>query len=390
MKVATYNFDGLINREGTSCVKYDLRKAYFDNASVLPMWVADMDFETPDFIRERLAKRLSHPVYGYTFRGSEYFESIAQWLKRRHNYQAQHEWMSFSPGVVPALNMAVLALTKPGDGIIVQPPVYFPFFGAVSEHERRLLYNQLVYDGKNYEMDFDKLEAQAREAKMLILCNPHNPVGRSWRKQELEKLAEICLRNDVIILSDEIHNDLVLPGYHHQVLAGMDPEIENIVITAHAASKTFNLAGLAASTMIISNENLRKPYEKLLKSLHVDMGNVFGFEATMAAFEEGDQWLEELLYYIQGNVDETLHFFKDNSLGIKAIKPEATYLIWLDFNHCGLSPEEVKHKLIHSANVGLNFGGDFGPGGEGFMRINVACPKSVLLNGLHRIKEAFA
>jgi len=384
-----YNFNTIINREGSSCVKYDLRQAYFGNASLLPMWVADMDFATPDFIRERILQRISHPVFGYTFRSDAYFESIAGWLLRRHGYKVQKEWMSFSPGIVPAINMAVLALSKAGDGIIVQPPVYFPFFGAVKDHGRQLIYNQLVYNGVSYEMDFDLLEQQTKVAKMLILCNPHNPVGRSWNTQELEMVADICLRNDVIILSDEIHNDLVLPGRRHQTMAGIDPEVEKIVLTAHAASKTFNLAGLAASTMIISNEQLRTPYETLLKSLHVDMGNLFGFEATRAAFEEGDQWLSELLDYLNDNVETTLAFFRSRSLGIKAVPPEATYLLWLDFGGCGLSQEEIKHKLINEAGVGLNNGPDFGPGGEGFMRINVACPKALLIDGLIRIENAF-
>lgn len=388
MSAITYNFDKIISREGTASVKYDLRHLFFKQADVFPMWVADMDFETPDFIRYAVVERAMHPIFGYTFRDEDYHKAIIEWMQRKHQWKIQKEWMLFTPGVVPALNIAVLALTQAGDKIIVQPPVYFPFFTAVKDHGRDLVYNQLKLENGLYTMDFDLLEEQAKGAKMLLLSNPHNPVGRSWTTSELEKLADICLRNKVLVLSDEIHSDLVLPHHRHQVFAALSEGAASISLTAHAASKTFNIAGLASSTMIISNPCIREAFEKLLKALHVDMGNLFGFAATKAAFTHGDQWLEQLLAYIDNNIAYTKSFLDNHLPRIHMHQPEATYMIWLDFSAFGFADEELSRVLEEKAGLGLSPGHVFGPGGSGFMRLNVACPLSQLQTALEKMRSA--
>lgn len=386
----TYNFDKITDRAGTASVKYDLRQFIFKNPDVLPMWVADMDFETPDFIREAVVARANHPIFGYTFRSDAYYESIINWLQKRHNWKVEKDWILFSPGVVPALNFAVLALTNPGDEIIVQPPVYFPFFTAVQEHNRHLVYNQLKYEDGNYAINFDQLEKQAQTARMLILCNPHNPVGRAWTKDELSRLADISIKNNLLVISDEIHADLVLPGNTHHVFAEINPDLDSNIITMHAASKTFNLAGLASSSVIIKDEALREQFKTYISRLHVDMGNLFGFVATQAAFEKGEAWLDEVLEYIAANVEWAIEYLKQNLPQVKMVVPEATYMIWLDFSEFGLTDEELKEFLINKAGVGLNAGVDFGPGGEGFMRMNLACPRKIVETAFEKINVAFS
>ncbi|MDD3701536.1 MAG: PatB family C-S lyase [Bacteroidales bacterium] len=389
MSSLQYDFNKQIHRIGTSSIKYDRRKEVFNTEDVLPMWVADMDFETPDFIRFAIIERAMHPIYGYTFRDDSYYEAMISWLHRRHGWQVQKDWILYTPGVVPALNIAVLAHTDPGDKIIIQPPVYFPFFTAVENHGRSLLINQLLLEDGRYRMNYNELEQQAKEARMLILCNPHNPVGRSWEKEELQQLADICLANDVLILSDEIHNDLVLPPNQHQVLAALSDEVAGITLTAHAASKTFNLAGLASSAMIIPNTSLRQQFEKQLKAMHIEMGNLFGFQATQAAFTHGDEWVDQLLDYVQKNIEFTIEFLKEKLPKLRVIQPEATYMVWLDFNAYGLTDDELAETIIHQAGLGLNRGSMFGPGGSGFMRINLACPMKIVQKALDQLVRAF-
>jgi cysteine-S-conjugate beta-lyase len=384
-----YDFGKILEREGTACVKYDLRQMFFEDPDVLPMWVADMDFETPDFIQEAIIERAKNPVYGYTFRDKDYYKNIIEWFDRRHQWKVESDWILFSPGVVPALNIAVLSCTNPGDKVIVQPPVYFPFFTAVKDHDRMLVYNQLIKGKNHFTINFDQLEELAKGAKMLILCNPHNPVGRAWTKNELERIAEICLKHNVLVLSDEIHNDLVLNGHKHQVFADISPEVADITITAHAPSKTFNIAGLATSSVIISNKELRLKFEKTLKALHVDMGNLFGFVASNAAFSKGDEWLKQLLDYVKANVDFTEDYLSKHLPKVKMYRPEATYMIWLDFTEYGLSDDELKNIMISEAGLGLSQGITFGPGGENCMRLNVACPKAVLTSALERMRKVF-
>jgi len=369
-----YNFDKFIDRAKTSCVKYDLRQTLFGNSNVIPMWVADMDFETPDFIRDAIIQRANHPVYGYTFRDVDYYQPIVTWMQTHHDWIIQRGDIIFCPGVVPAINMAVLTFTKPGDKIIIQPPVYRPFFGAVRDHDRELVFNQLVRNDNTYLIDFDLLEKQAKDAKMLILCNPHNPVGRCWSISELERIAQICIKNHVLVLSDEIHADLVMPGYRHQVFANLSPEAAEIAITAHAPSKTFNLAGLSTSSVIISNPELRTAFAQFIENMHLGMGNLFGNIASTAAYSLGESWRLQLLDYLNINIDHTDDFINENIPGLKMIRPEATYMIWLDFRNFKLDDETLRNKMIFEAGLGLNPGTEFGPGGEGFMRMNIACP----------------
>lgn len=384
-----YNFDKIVDRADSNCVKYDLRKAVFGNPDVLPMWVADMDFETPDFAREAVIRRAEHPVYGYHFKDRPYFNAIQGWLRRRHQWEVPTEWMSFVPGVVCGFNMAVLAFTKEGDEIIIQSPVYPPFHHAVSEHGRKLVYNKLKIGERGYEMDFGLLEEQAKTAKMLILCNPHNPVGRCWTREELQCLSDICLRNDVLVISDEIHCDLVLPGYKHTPYATLGDRAAQHCIVFHAASKTFNLAGLATSTAIIPNKDLRDVYVHYVEALEAHLGNIFGKVATQASMEQGDDWLRQLLDYVQGNVDYVSDFLMSNLPKVRFFKPQATYMMWLDFNGYGLSEEELWRKMTQEAQLGFNRGSDFGQDGSGFFRINLACPRSTVGEAMQRLKAVF-
>ena len=391
LKPATmkYNFDKIINRADTNCVKYDLRKQVFGNPDVLPMWVADMDFETPDFVREAVIQRAEHPVYGYHFKDKPYFEAIAGWLKRRHQWDVKQEWMSFTPGVVCGFTMAVMAFTQPGDEVIIQPPVYPPFHHAVSSHGRKLVYNTLVDRGEGYEINFDQLAEQAKTAKMLILCNPHNPVGRCWTRNELLLLGEICMKNNVLVISDEIHCDLVLPGFKHTPFATLGHPYAMNCITFHAASKTFNLAGLATSTAIIPNEYLRKAYVAYVEDMEAHLGNIFGKVSTQVAMEKGDEWLAQLLDYVQGNIEYVSDFLKANLPKVKFHKPQATYMMWLDFNGYGLSEEQLWQKMTQEAQLGFNRGKDFGEAGSGFFRINLACPRATVEEAMRRLKAVF-
>jgi cystathionine beta-lyase len=384
-----YNFDEIIPREGTGSVKHDLKKAVFSSESITPMWVADMDFKTPDFVISAIQKRLEHEILGYTHIGSSFYKSIVEWNKRRHNWHIKPEWICFSPGVVPALNMLVMAFTNPGDSIIIQPPVYFPFFTAVKNHDRNLLLNPLAYRNGQYEMDFDDLEAKIdKNTRMLILCSPHNPTGNVWSPEILYKLAQICLKNNILIVSDEIHADLVYRGYRHTPTASISDELAAITITCMAASKTFNIAGLSTSYLVISNPQHRKMYEKVLDDVHVGEGNIFGFLATEAAYNNGDDWLNQVMEYLQDNLCFLMDFFQKHIPAIRVIIPQATYLVWLDCSGLGLEPEALKRFMIHEAGLGLNDGPQFGIHGEGFQRINIACPRQVLQEALKKLQSS--
>ena len=387
--IMNYSFDTFINRENTYSVKYDLRKYLFGKDDVIPMWVADMDFKTPPFIIEAIKKRLEHEVFGYTFRGDSFSESVAGWMKKRHDWPMQKEWVCFSPGIVPALNMAVETFTSPGDKIIVQKPVYFPFFPAIENHGRILVNNPLKPEGNRFGMDFENLLSQIDEkVKMIMFCSPHNPTGNVWRKDELERLTKICLENDILILSDEIHSDLIYKGHKHIPTASLSSEISDRTITCIAPSKTFNLAGLSTSVVIISNNALRKKYEKKLDDIHVGGGNIFGFVALEAAYKYGEEWLEELLAYLQGNLDFLVRYLKENIPSIKLFIPEATYLVWLDCRELGLTDIQLNEFMVHEAGLGLSDGTLFGKEGSGFQRINIGCPLSTLQKALEQLKIA--
>lgn len=387
--IMTYDFDKIIDRTGTESVKYDLRKDVFGKADVIPMWVADMDFPTADFIRDAIIEKAKTDVYGYTFREDAYFESIVQWIKRHHQWETKKEWMAFTPGIVNAINLAVMGLTNEGDKIIVQPPVYHPFFYAINNHNRTLVQNPLIDTDEGYIMNYDLLEEQAKTAKMLILSNPHNPVGRSWRKEELIRLGEICVNNNVLVFSDEIHCDLVLPAFKHTPFASISEEFAQNSITAHAASKTFNLAGMATSTVIIPNNTLYKKYVDFIHSTEADLGNIFGKIATKAAMENGDEWHSQLIDYLNDNIRFAIDFIHKEMPKIRVHNPEATYMIWLNFKDYEISDEELNRKMVFEAGLGLNSGHIFGKEGECCMRMNLACPRSVVMKALKQMKNVF-
>ena len=384
-----YNFDKVTPRENTDSVKYDLRKEYFGNTRVLPMWVADMDFETPAFIREAIQERAKHPIYGYSIMSEDYFQAIIHWVKTRHQWDIKKEWISFTPGIVPAINFSVLSYTLEGEGVIVQPPVYFPFFEAIKSNGRRQLDNQLINQDGHYLIDFNNLEEQAKSAKLLLLSHPHNPTGRCWTKEELTTIGEICLRNNVIIISDEIHNDLVFQGFRHFPMAAVSSEIADITVTCIAPSKTFNIAGLATSSIIISNEDLRKRFQKTLHQLHIFRGNFFGYVASTAGYQHGSSWVDALMKYVQGNFNYLAGFLQKELPDIRLTHSEATYLAWLDFRETGLPDKQIKDKLIFEAQLGLSHGPVFGAGGQGFQRMNLAAPRSIVEEACRRLKKTF-
>ncbi len=385
-----YNFDEIVERKGSSCIKYDGIGKFLGSDDVLPMWVADMDFLTPPYITDAIIKRANHGIFGYPVREESYFTSLMSWLERRHQWKINQDWVSFCPGVVPAVNMAVLAYTKPGDKIITQPPVYFPFFTAITDHNRSLVYNKLIMKNGRLHMDFANLEMLVKEgAKMLILSNPHNPGGSVWTREELTTMAKICLENNVLIISDEIHCDLIFSPYKHTPVASLSQEISMQTITTVAPSKTFNLSGFSTSSVIIENENLRKQFNSQVDHLHIGGGNIFGNIASEQAYQHGDQYVDELMVYLAGNIKVLEDFVALHLPGIKVIRPESTFLVWLDCREMGLNDIELNNFFLKKAKVGFNPGIMFGPGGEGFMRMNIGCPKTTLQKALYQIKEAF-
>jgi len=384
-----YNFDEIISREGTGSVKYDLRAGIFKKKDIIPLWVADMDFRTPDFVLGAIQKRLEHEILGYTLIPPSFYQSVVHWNRKRHHWEIQPDWISFSPGVVPALNLLVMTYTNPGDSVIVQPPVYFPFFTAVENHGRKLVTNPLRYAEGIYTVDFEDLESKIdRNTRMLFLCNPHNPTGNVWSPEVLKRIGEICLRNNIWLVSDEIHSDLIFKGFKHTPVASISDDIARITITCMSPSKTFNLAGLSTAYLIIPDRQLRLQYERTLDHVHVGAGNIFGFIAAEAAYNHGEDWLRQLMEYLEGNYRLLQEFLVKHLPMIKAVPPEATYLIWLDCSQLGLSPEALRSLMILEAGLGLNDGLQFGREGEGFQRINIACPRSVLYEALVKMHSA--
>ena len=380
-----HNFDIIIPREGTNCVKFDLRKAYFGREDVIPMWVADMDFPVPPFVSKAVRKRAEHPVYGYSIIPESFYRAVIEWQNRRHGWEIRKDWMLFSPGVVTGLNVIVQALTDPGDKIIVQPPVYFPFFSSVEKNGRKLLYNQLVEKNGVYTIDFDDLENKMKAgARMLILCSPHNPVSRCWTRDELEWLGSKSLEYGVLVVSDEIHCDLVFEPHHHIPLATLSEEIAQNTITCIAPSKTFNLAGLFTSSIIIANDSLRRRFKHAEEKIHLS-ANIFGITAAEAAYRDGEEWLGELMTYLKSNAELVKDFLAVNLPEIAISPIEATYMLWLDFRQLGFSAPDLKNRLIEKAGLGFVEGPSFGPGGNGFQRMNIACPRVTFELALKRI-----
>ncbi len=387
-----YNFDKTIERKGTGSIKYDRANALFGSESVLPMWVADMDFATGDFIIEDIKKRLAHPILGYTLRSKNFNLSFQKWAKKRYNWKVKAGWLDFSPGVVTGLSVSILALTQKNDKIIIQPPVYHPFFESIIGNDRIIVENQLKKDSTGkYIMDFEKLDHIIdKSTKMIIISNPHNPVGRVWTKKELQKLAEIAIKHDLIILSDDIHADFIYKDIEYTPLASLSEEIADRTITIMSPSKTFNIAGLSTSIVIIANEKIKKKYNEKLSAMHLFLGNIFGATAFESAYTKGEEWLDELLIYLESNVDLAVNFISENIPAIKVWKPEGTFLLWLDFSATGLSHEQIKEKLGKEAKLGFNEGLSFGAQARFFFRMNIATQRQTVQNALNRLKEVFA
>jgi len=387
-----YNFDEVIDRTKYHSVKWDELETTFGAVpkDVLPMWVADMEFRSPQPVIEAIKKAAEHGIYGYTSRSDSYYQAIIDWMERRHNWKVKKDWLAFSPGIVPALSFIIRAFTQPGDKVVVQPPVYYPFFRVIENNGCHVVNNPLKLSNKKYFMDYDDLEKKVNDprVKLVILCSPHNPVGRVWQKEELVILGEICLEHNIIVVSDEIHADILFKEYKHLPFASISPAFAHNSITCTAPSKTFNLAGLQTSTIIIPNKKYYKIYNNILDSLALDENNVFGLVALEAAYRDGEEWLEQLLFYLNENLKFLMKYFKERIPKIKVIKPEGTYLVWLDCRQLGLSAKDLNNFMIKKARVALDDGRWFGTEGKGFMRINIACPRSFLEEGLKRIERA--
>lgn len=384
-----YDFDELVNRTGTSSVKWDYNQDYFGRSDILPMWVADMDFASAPEIVADITRVARLGVYGYTKRPNSYFQAIEGWLYRRHGWQVERDWIANTSGVVNGISIALHTFTRPGDRVLIQPPVYRPFFNVVEENGRQLVLNPLIEEDGRYTMDWRDLEGKFRQGvRMMILCSPHNPVGRVWSKQELKRLAELCLKYEVLVVSDEIWSDLVYKPHKHTPIATISKEMAPNSIVCLAPSKTFNLAGLNTSVVIIPSDSLREQFEATINAFELDMGNIFGIAALEAAYAKGEDWLEQLLIYLEDNFNYLKNRFAEQSLPVRVIQPEATYVAWLDFSELGMSHDKLVNFLVDSARLGLNDGKVFGHEGEHFMRINFACPRSILREGLDRLIQA--
>lgn len=384
-----YDFDRIISRKGSNSLKWDFSRQRVGVDDVLPMWVADMDFEAPAPVVEAIQQRAKHGIFGYTGIPNSYYQAVIGWMKKRFNWEIKKEWIVLTPGVISALHLAVQAFTHPGDKVIIQPPVYYPFFWAVENNGRLLVNNTLINDNGRYLMDFESLEKSIDDrTRLLILCSPHNPVGRVWKEEELEKLVQICLEHKIIIISDEIHADLIMKGYKHIPTVTISEEAAQIVVTCTAPSKTFNIAGLEMANIIISNKFLYNQFKTAVRKAGLMHASLFGLAATEAAYNQREEWLQQLLDYLEGNYEFLCSFVVENMPGIKVTPLEGTYLVWLDFRSLALPDEELKNLLLKKARVWLDDGPMFGPGGDGFQRINIACPRKILKEGLIRIARA--
>ncbi len=384
-----YNFDELIDRRNTGAVKTDLCKKMFGTDDLIPLWVADMDFRTPDFIIDAINNRCKHPILGYTVPDEEYFNSIIRWIDARHGWKLERNWLGFLPGIVPGLAFAVNALTQTGDQIIIQPPVYPPFIHVPSKNDRELIYNPLKVVEGRFEMDLKDLEYKITDrTRMFILCNPHNPGGRTWDADTLIKVAEICHKHGVLVVSDEIHSDMALPGNVHTPFASVSELAEQNSITYMAPSKTFNMAGLVSSSYIIPNSEIRKKFSDFMDNSELANGNIFAYVAAQAAYEKGTEWLSEMISYIQGNVDYIVEFLEKNVPQIKPMIPQASFLIWLDCAGLEMNSHQLQEFMVKEARLGLNKGTTFGPGGEQHLRLNIGCSREVLKQAMEQLKSA--
>ncbi|MEH7110695.1 MalY/PatB family protein [Bacillus sp. JJ1764] len=383
-------FDEKIDRLKTSSVKWELTKEIFGESDVWPMWVADMDFKPPQAVIDTLKYRVDHGIFGYTFVPVSTAKAIADWMLKRHQWNIDPSWLLYCSGIVQAISLSIQSFTKEGDKVLVQSPVYTPFFDMIEKNNRVMVNCPLILEGNRYKMDFSAFENALKEGcKLFLLCSPHNPAGRVWTKNELARIGELCLQYDCLIVSDEIHSDLVYRDYKHLPIASLSEELSEKTITLIAPSKTFNLAGLQASSVIIKNKALRNQLSETMKRQGLFSLNAFGIVGMEAAYLHGESWLEELIDYLQNNKDYAVQFINEHLPEITCIDPEGTYLLWLDCRKLGLSDEELREQLIRKGKLGLEPGPKYGPGGEGFVRMNLACPFEDVKEGLKRLEKAF-
>ncbi|GAQ16249.1 cystathionine beta-lyase PatB [Oceanobacillus picturae] len=382
-------FDILHDRKNTRSVKWDMLQPVFQTEDVLPMWVADMDFMAPEEVNQAIIDRAKHGIYGYTIVDQAVKGSIESWLKERHDWQIDQGWLSFSPGVVTSLHMAIQAFTEVGDKVLIQTPVYTPFYKVVESHDRQVVKNPLLYKENTYQIDFANFEEKLQDGvKAFILCSPHNPVGRVWSKEELTKMAELCVKHDVLIISDEIHGDLVFPGNKHIPIASLSEEIAHQTITCMAPSKTFNLAGLQASYVVTPDKQMRKTLEEHFNKQGAHMLNIMGNTALEAAYLHGGPWLDELLQVLYENKTYVKKMFAEHASDLEVLDSQGTYLLWIDCTKLGMDEKELKKFMIEKAKVGLNTGIEYGDEGKHFMRMNIGCPKATVEEGVQRIIQA--
>lgn len=386
-----FDFDTVIDRKNTTCLKYDFAGEYGVPEDTLPFWIADMDFKVADCITDALRDRVEHGIYGYSDTGVSYFRALAGWEKKHFNWDIRPEWLIKTPGVVPAINIAVKALTEENDAVLINQPVYHPFHAAITQNNRKLINSPLILKDDHYEIDFADLEEKIKtyKVKAAILCSPHNPVGRVWTKEELRAYAEICRKYNVAVICDEIHADFVFKGHKHIPFASVSKDAADRSVTCTAPSKTFNIAGLQTSNILIPNESIRNKFKAVLDSFGYERPNVMGIIAAEAAYRGGEEWLAAVWEYIKNNLAFTKKFLADRLPKIKLIEPEGTYLLWIDCNAYDITDKELENKLLYDAKLWLDMGSIFGPEGNKFFRFNIACPKSVLEKGLDQLAEAF-
>lgn len=383
-----YNFDEVVCRKHTDALKLEALVPRWGRTDLLPMWVADMDFKTPPFIVEVMKKRMECEVFGYTARPESWYEAIISWQARRHQWTITKEMISFVPGVVPALAMAVQAFTERGEKVMIQQPVYNPFAQVIRNNHRELVNCPLELKDGQYHINFEVFEEKIKGCKLFLFCHPHNPGGRVWTREELQKVAAICAQNNVIIVADEIHADLTLPPYQHIPFATVSEEAAQNSVVFASPSKAFNMAGLATSYAVIANPTLRRRFESYVEGNELAAGNVFAFNTVVAAYNKGEEWLQQMLNYVQGNVDEVIHYIEKYIPQLKVIVPQASYLVFIDFSALQLSQKEIVALCTDKAHLALNDGAIYGEEGKGYMRINLACPRSVVKQALIQLKEA--
>ncbi|MDX1757846.1 MAG: PatB family C-S lyase [Marinobacter sp.] len=389
--MAETDFDQRIPREQTGAVKFDARQAVFGRQDVIPLWVADMDFAAPEAVTEALVARARHPVYGYSLFADSLYQAMIGWFRDRHGWTIEREWILMAPGVVPSLHAAAMAFSEPGEAVVIQPPVYPPFFGAVEKTGRRVMENPLRRVGGRYEFDLAHLaECAEAGARLLLLCSPHNPVGRVWRPEELDAVLAIAREHDMVVLSDEIHADLVFPDSHRHTVLARRPGADEVVVTAVAPSKSFNIPGLGLSALVVPNPRHRAALRQVFDTMHMVHCNPFSAAAFEAGYRHGGSWLDRLLAYLRENRDWACRFIAERVPGIEAVKPEGTYLLWLDCQRLGLSDAELKRFFIRQAGLGLNPGLSFGTAGSGYMRLNLGTPRAVLKAALTQLATAVA